>query len=108
MSDIKELFGIKEESEFHSILMKLMDGEKDIDLKTQIEKPRLFTVLTVYQDFIKDKNLSLSANLVQIFIKHFERYMISYKRESRKEIVEALHHLKASIENQQEPKSDEL
>jgi len=67
-----------------------MDGEKDVDLKTEIRKPRALAVLNVMKDFCENKKLSRSAKLLQKFTEYYLRYMISFNRQSRGEIVEAI------------------
>lgn len=72
------------------ILNNLLDGTKDLDLKTQIFKPKQLASLKILTELLGKLKYSESNKMLESFIKTFLRYMVSYQRQSRKEIVKAL------------------
>lgn len=71
------------------ILNNLLDGTKDLDLKTHIFKPKQLASLVVFSNYLKTFKLKKSYNLLDSFIQKYLRYMISFKRLSRTEIIKA-------------------
>lgn len=71
------------------ILSKMMQSD-NIELKTQIEAPLELTNLKVIETLLRDYNFTKSANVIHTFIDSYLKYMVSYKREGRKEIIDAL------------------
>ena len=72
------------------ILNNLLDGTKDLDLKTQIFKPKQLASLKILTELLGKLKYSESNKMLESFIKTFLRYMVSYDRQSRKEIIKAL------------------
>ena len=87
------------------ILVSLIDGTKDIDLKTEISDPMGLTVLTLSKDYLKSLGLPLSSKLVELFIDIFLRYQISKDRKSREEVIRALEALAIDNRNRKEEKT---
>jgi len=87
------------------ILVSLIDGTKDIDLKTEISDPMGLTVLTLSKDYLKSLGLPLSSKLVESFIDIFLRYQISKDRKSREEVIRALEALAIDNRNRKEEKT---
>jgi len=72
------------------ILVKLLEGDENLDLKTHIHKPKQFTSLEVLSNYIKANQCSISSKLLELFIKKYRRNMVSYKRLSRIETIKAV------------------
>ena len=72
------------------ILNNLIDGEKNLDLKTHILKPKQLSGLVVLQSYLKSIDLPNSSKLIKNFMTTFKRLMVSYKRLSRTEIIKAI------------------
>jgi len=72
------------------ILNNLIEGDKNLDLKTHIFKPKQLASLIVIQEYLKNIGLTKSSDLIKSFMKHFKRLMVSYKRLSRIEIIKAI------------------
>ena len=72
------------------ILNNLIDGEKNLDLKTHILKPKQLSGLVVLQSYLKSIDLPNSSKLIENFMTTFKRLMVSYKRLSRTEIIKAI------------------
>jgi len=72
------------------ILNNLIEGDKNLDLKTHIFKPKQLAGLVVIQEYLKIIGLTKSSDLIKSFMKHFKRLMVSYKRLSRIEIIKAI------------------
>lgn len=80
---------IEERNEYYEILNNLIN-ENNIEMKTEIHKPLLWSSLTIIKDFLNSKQLIKSSDILRNFITTSFKYYVSYKRKSRKEIVEAL------------------
>ena len=72
------------------ILNNLLDGSQNLDLKTQIIKPKQLASLKVFSELIAKFKYSKSSKILEGFIKVYLRYMVSYERQSRKEIIKAI------------------
>ena len=82
-----------------AILNNLLDGKHDLDLKTHIYKPKQLAVLFIFADYLEKIGLTYSSEVIKSFLDKYERYMVSYNRMGRKEIIKALTHM---IEEEQE------
>lgn len=80
----------KSEISIQEILVNLLDGEQNLDLKTHIHKPKQLTSLVVLSKYLKTNKCSVSSELLNSFIKKYLRYMVSFNRLSRTEIVKAI------------------
>ena len=93
MSELREIINeikpIKDIS-LQKILNNLLDGSKDLDLKTHIFKPKQLSALITFADYLKSLGLTEVSVLIIDFLKDFLRKMVSYKRLSRVEIVKAI------------------
>jgi len=83
MKDIKDL-------DLNEILNNLIDGSKDVDLKTQILKPKQLASLKVLSEFLGKLNYVKSKDTIERFLEIYFRYMFSYNRQSRKEVIQAI------------------
>lgn len=71
------------------ILNNLLSKD-DIETKTHIFKPKKIAVLNIVADLLKSFNLPKSSAIIERFIELYLIYMVSYNRESRKEIKDIL------------------
>jgi hypothetical protein len=65
-------------------------SEDKLDTKTDLNKPIAWSALKVIQDFLAQKNLTLSSNTLDLFTKTAFKYLISKERRGRAEYIEAL------------------
>lgn len=72
------------------ILNNLLDGSKDLDLKTHITKPKQLASLISYANYLETIELTKTSKLIIDFVNDFLRKMVSYKRLSRIEVVKAI------------------
>jgi len=72
------------------ILNNLLDGEQNLDLKTHIFKPKDLSALYVLGNYLKTNKATHSSQIIGEFIEIYLRYMVSYKRLSRTEIIKAI------------------
>lgn len=84
-----------ESSTFEEILNTLLKGDKDLDLKTHIHNPKNLAILKSIADYLKNELKDIDekqeiANIIYNFLETFLRYMISFDRLSRKEIIKAI------------------
>lgn len=82
--------GQQNSSEQFKILEDLQDSEKNLELKTEINKPFSFAVLSVYSKFLRDLDFIEIADIIDNFKKEYYKLNISKKRAGRKEIIDAL------------------
>lgn len=75
---------------FQEILNNMIDGTNDIDLKTEIIKPKELTTLKMISEYLKQIGYPISGQLLEDYIEFFLRYMFSHKRKSRNEVIKAL------------------
>jgi len=92
---MKEFKGTKDlteitETSLNEILMRMMEGDDDLDLKTHIISPINLARLKLYSDFLKMEKLPDSGELISNFINTLNRYMVSFDRMSRTEIIKAI------------------
>lgn len=78
------------EVSLQDILINMLDGEKDLDLKTHIHKPKQLSALFILKNYLKTNQCKVSSKIVDDFIKQYLRYMVSFDRLSRTEIVKAI------------------
>lgn len=71
------------------ILEQLLDS-KDIELKSEIHNPISLAKLKVLAAVLGMLKMKRSAKTVDAFIEWYLKYMVSYKRQSRKEAVNAI------------------
>lgn len=99
LTAIEELTDIK-------ILSELLN-DKDISLKTELKNPLAITRLEIFamcidtefsrhgitSNFEKEE-VTTCAEIIMKFVNIYKQNMVSYKRKSRKEIIEAIANLK--------------
>lgn len=88
-SPFKELEEISETS-LQEILINMLDGENNLDLKSHIHKPKQLTSLVVLSKYLKANQCTLSSKIIDSFIEKYLRYMVSFDRLSRTEIIKAI------------------
>ena len=78
---------------FQQILNNLLNAENNLNLKTQVNKPKQLASLFILSKYLEKNNFENSGKLLESFINIFLEYMISYRREGRKEVIRALTNL---------------
>jgi len=86
---LDELMEVRDSS-FKEILNNLLDGEENLDLKTHIFKPKDLSALYVLGNYLRRNKALHSSEIINEFIEIYLRYMVSYKRLSRIEIIRAI------------------
>jgi len=89
MSSLNDMMEFSESS-IQEILVDLLNGEKDLDLKTHIHKPKQLTSLVILSKYLKANKCKVSGKLLDDFIAKYIRYMVSYRRLSRTEVIKAI------------------
>jgi len=91
MSDIfSELIESEKEIKLNDVLINLIDGSKDIDLKTEIKKPKQMTSLKILADFLGKLKYTNCESILKEFLTTYFRYMFSFNRQSRKEVIQGI------------------
>lgn len=110
MSVIKDIYKdlIKSEDlSLEKILAILLKSDDNLALKTQVDNPLGLSILSMLAEYLKTKKLKISSKLLKGFIKLYLEYMVSYKRMSRKEIIEGMKSL-YQYEKDKEMQKNEL
>ena len=73
------------------ILKSLISGKtENIDLITEINSPITMSQFEVLIERLNHAGCNESAKMITAFISAYKRYMVSYNRQSRREIISAL------------------
>ena len=72
------------------ILHVLLEGDNNLELKTHVIKPKQLAALHTLASVLETCEYVKSSGLLYSFIDIYLRYMISFKRLSRGEIIRAL------------------
>lgn len=78
------------ETSLQEILVNMLDGEHDLDLKTHIIAPKDLSSLMALAVVLRNLKFVASAELIEKWLDIYLRYMVSYKRLSREEIIKAV------------------
>lgn len=90
MPNIVEDFIESNDLTYQEILNTLLDGEMNLDLKTHIFRPKQLASLHILGELLKTYNYPKSSTIIENFLTKFLRFMVSFNRLSRKEIVDAI------------------
>lgn len=99
-STIKGLKPVDDELTFEKILNALLDGDKNLDLKTHINKPKQLASLKIVENVLKNSGCTISSAIVNAFTKKYLRYMVSFERLSRKETIRAISEPREDIKSE--------
>lgn len=91
----------RQESEQFKALNEFMSSKKDLKMKTEINKPLTFSVMSIYAKFLKDLGFDDTAQDIQDFKEEYEQYAVSKKRGGRKEFVEMYRNLNQSLQEKE-------
>ncbi len=75
---------------FQEILQTMLDGEENLDLKTHIFRPKQLAGLNIIGDLLHGMKFERSSRIIGVFIEIYLRYMVSFNRMSRGEVIKAL------------------
>jgi len=99
-SPFKDLEEINDVS-IQEILIAMLDGEKNLDLKTHIHKPKQLSALVILSKYLKSNGCKGSGKILDDFLLKFLRYMVSFDRLSRIEVIKAISSaLERELENE--------
>lgn len=82
-----------EDISLQQILNNLLDGKHNLDLKSEIFKPKDLASLKIFAEYLGKLEYKKSQIIIENFIKTYLRYMVSFERKSRSEIIKALSNL---------------
>jgi hypothetical protein len=89
LSEIDELVKL-DTITIQQILNNLLSDDKNLELKTQIDKPLNLSVFYMFADSLKSFGFDDISNLLKSWISIFLKYMVSDDRQSRKEVIRAI------------------
>lgn len=89
----------KEEHKVMEVAKLLVTKDKNLALKTEISDPLNFAVMGAMSEYLKKSGLKKSATLIHNILENHMIYMVSYKRKSRNELIEALRILTENEKN---------
>jgi len=75
---------------YQQVLNNLLEGKNNLELKTHIFKPKALAGLKSIAQYLETIGLPISSKLILDYIQTYLEYMVSYKRLSRKEVIQAL------------------
>ena len=90
LSELSEVNDIS----LNEILSNLLDGEKNLDLKTHIFRPKQLSSLFVLGSYLNNNGAKHTSGIISEFLQIYLRYMVSYNRLSRIEVIKAVSALK--------------
>jgi hypothetical protein len=73
-----------------SILKDLMDGSKNVTLKTEFNNPTVMAQARVFVMMLRNGGLVTAADFLKEFLDEYEKAMVSFKRKRSAEIVQAI------------------
>lgn len=79
-----------EENKVMEVAKLLVTKDKNLPLKTEISDPLNFAVMGAMADYLGKTGLKKSAVLIKTILDNHMVYMISFKRKSRQELIEAM------------------
>lgn len=92
---------IEQQNQVFKILDVMLDPEENLECKTEIKKPFLFSALRTYKNFLSKHGLTESANIIDTFEINSYKLLISKDRKSREEIIKAIASSNSLEENEQ-------
>jgi len=84
-----------DENELSKLISELIN-DRNIELKTEISNPLIMSILDSLGDYLEQKGLKQSSNLLKSFLFWFRVNMISFNRKSRTEYIKAINSLYSS------------
>jgi len=81
-----------DENELSKLISELIN-DKNIELKTEIQNPFTMSLLDSLGEYLEQKGLKQSSNLLKTFLFYFRVNMISFNRKSRTEYIKAINSL---------------
>lgn len=88
MVKLEELF--KGHDKTPEMILSEMIDSRNIEMKTEISQPINLAKLYVVAQCLKDDGYEGAGQRIEDFINRYLLYQVSYNRQSRKEIIEAL------------------
>ena len=98
MSD-NSLFSLMRTEELgieQKIVEELLNN-KNLETKTEIHNPTLFSSTKILEQFLINKQMMKSGLIVGVYVEYTFKYLISLNRKGRLEYLESLKGLKARI-----------
>ncbi|MBD3194106.1 MAG: hypothetical protein GF317_03565 [Candidatus Lokiarchaeota archaeon] len=86
---VRDEFDLTKDISYEEILFSLLDS-KDLELKTDIRSPQKLSGLKIYANWLKDIGFNNSGKYLDVYIEILNKFMVSYNRQSRKEIISAV------------------
>ena len=101
----KNMYGFVESEDItvEQILNNLMDGTKNLLLKTQVDKPHNLMALYIIKKKLELIKLKESLELTRYYLDKNNKCMVSKGREGRKEVVKAIAPTVKEIINSDKP-----
>lgn len=102
VSDLKDLTIIeKNKSEAYEFLSEHLLSDLDLEQKTEISHPAIFSALDVYIDYFESLKLFFLAKRLRRLKESLMKHLISHRRLGRKELVEMVKALGVPINTDQ-------
>lgn len=103
-SGLEEIFTQEAISDIkREIVVELLNSEKNLDEKTELNKPIKWSCLRTIKDYLDRLNLPKSSEILEGFIRQSHKFLISKNRKGREEYIKALNSI-ANLEEKEEQK----
>lgn len=83
------LIPIQDKNSLEEILNNMLNSD-NVEMKTQIQKPTNLTKLAILAQWLESEGMIETAKMINRYIFEFRINMVSFNRQSRKEIIAAL------------------
>lgn len=77
----------------NAILVSMIKGDEDLELKTEILRPKDVSALNMYAEVCESEELTETSELLVNYRTDYLRNMVSFKRKSREELIKAFRSL---------------
>lgn len=92
LKSLEDLGTPAQDNAIEEILLSLAKKDSDLQLKTQIRYPHKLAVLSLLKQRAQDAGLKGSFKLLELYHTEYLANMVSYKRQGRKELIDAIKH----------------
>lgn len=72
------------------IVLEFLNTEKNLDEKTDLDKPMQWTLFRTLEGFLDNLGLKNSSTVLKKFIDQSHKHKVSFKRQGRTEIIELI------------------
>jgi len=91
-----EILSTENQMDIEQKIVEELLNNNNLESKTELHKPMAWSCLNVVEEFLKEKKLPKSIDVLRKFTQITFKYMISYDRKGRLEYIDALNRMRES------------